>query len=168
MDVDPTVLPRFLWKHIMFISRRKKCLIFYVFKVFERKESKIKWIYFKRRDIFFHFYIWLLLFLKSHNLFKIPIDNLLWVKIKFINQSVFLYNHLDFESFVSASLTVDSCVHCDSAVVLQHAHVAISWSTGFLKKMSSKINEFNFSCIILLYFFFSFIKFITNFFSGQN
>lgn len=91
--------------HIMFISRRKKCLIFYIFKVFERKETKIKWIYFKRRDIFFHFYIWLLLFLKSHNLFKIPIDNLLWVKIKFINQSVFLYNHLDFESFVSASLT---------------------------------------------------------------
>lgn len=91
--------------HIMFISRRKKCLKFYIFKVFERKESKIKWIYFKRRDIFFHFYIWLLLFLKSHNLFKIPIDNLLWVKIKFINQSVFLYNHLDFKSFVSASLT---------------------------------------------------------------
>lgn len=91
--------------HIMLISRRKKCLIFYIFKVFERKETKIQWIYFKRRDIFFHFYIWLLLFLKSHNLFKIPIDNLLWVEIKFINQSVFLYNHLDFESFVSASLT---------------------------------------------------------------
>lgn len=91
--------------YYVYITKKKVSSIFYIFKVFERKETKIKWIYFKRRDIFFHFYIWLLLFLKSHNLFKIPIDNLLWVKIKFINQSVFLYNHLDFESFVSASLT---------------------------------------------------------------
>lgn len=106
MDVDPTVLPRFLWKHILCLYHEEKSVLYFIiFKVFERKETKIKWIYFKRRDIFFHFYIWLLLFLKSHDLFKIPIDNLLWVKIKFMNQSVFLYNHLDFESFVSASLT---------------------------------------------------------------
>lgn len=152
MDVDPTVLPRFLWKHIMFISRRKKCLIFYIFKVFERKETKIKWIYFKRRDIFFHFYIWLLLFLKSHNLFKIPIDNLLWVKIKFINQSVFLYNHFGFWKLCISIL--DSCVHCDSAVVLQHAHVAISWSTGFLKKWVQRLTNLILVVLFSYIFFF--------------
>lgn len=86
MDVDLMGLLWFLWKYILCLYYEEKSVLYFIiFKVFECKEIKIKWIYFKRRDIFFYFYIWLLLFFKLYDLFKILIDNLFWVKIKFIN-----------------------------------------------------------------------------------
>lgn len=94
-----------LMKTLCLYHEEKSVLYFIFLKCLNAKKIKLNEFILRGDIYFFHFYIWLLLFLKSHNLFKIPIDNLLWVKIKFINQSVFLYNHLDFESFVSASLT---------------------------------------------------------------